>query len=254
MPRLRYLSLHINHSIDDQMQPTKPKNIFTLSKLKRFRYIGCNASLNALLAGFLAPSLRDVDIDFRNKISPPVIHLSRFIENIGERYHAVQVVVEYFDFHFLLLGRSENDLPRFKSASDLHGESIMHMSSAFSAKFTTTEELCIVLLATADDSREIIPWRRFLLHFPSVKALRLEGTNNLRIASVLHQDGEEPNLAYLPALEEIELCVGSISTSQPSLELEAFQPFISARQRAGLPVRVYITLVPAGTGLRSYGE
>jgi hypothetical protein len=140
---------------------------------------------------------------------------------------------------FLLLGRSEYDLSRFGLTSHLLSTSTMHISSAFSAKLTTTEEMSVVLLDTDDYPSEKIPWRRFLLHFPSIKALRLEGTNNLRIASAIHQDHEEPHLTFLPALEEIELCKGSYSAPQHSLELEAFRPFVNARQQAGFSVRVF---------------
>jgi hypothetical protein len=237
MPCLCRLELLTCPSIDDQVQPTEPKNIFTLSKLTRFRYAGFGGFLIALMAGFSAPSLRDIDIGF---YSPPVMHFSRFIKGIEEHYHAAQLIVEPMNFRFLFFGCAENDhLPRFNLSSPRQ-ESIMHFSSEFSTKLTTVKELAVILLHTDDDpSGGIIPWRNFLLHFPSVKALRLEGTNNLRIASALHQDHEEPNPAFLPVLEEIELCVGLYSPPQGPSELEVFQPFVSARQRADLLVSVF---------------
>jgi hypothetical protein len=65
------------------------------------------------------------------------------------------------------------------------------------------------------------------------------GTNNRRVASALHQDYGEHNLAILPDLEEIELCMSSSSTSEDhASELAIFEPFVSARQQAGLPVKV----------------
>jgi len=43
----------------------------------------------------------------------------------------------------------------------------------------------------------------------------------------------------LPALEEIELCMApDITESQRASELAAFQPFVSARQQAGRPVKI----------------
>jgi hypothetical protein len=86
------------------------------------------------------------------------------------------------------------------------------------------------------------PWRGFLQHLPSVKALRKEGADNSCIARTSLQDHEkfDDDLSLLPALEEIELGTNPLSTdeSQRGTELAAFQPFISARQRAGRSVNV----------------
>jgi hypothetical protein len=114
------------------------------------------------------------------------------------------------------------------------------MTGAFSTKFSTAEELFLVCYNN-DKSVESIPWCTFLPQFPSVKALRMEGTNNLRIARALHEDHGGD---LLPALEEIQLCTMLFSTPQDQpasggTVLAAFQPFVSARQQASRPVRVF---------------
>ena len=57
----------------------------------------------------------------------------------------------------------------------------------------------------------------------------------------LHQDNGGPDdLGFLPALEEIDLGKNS-STDEREREsqLAAFEPFISARQQASRPVKVF---------------
>jgi len=173
------------------------------------------------------------------------------MEDIGEHYRSVKVVLDRDYFRLFLFAHSEcvgdHYSPRFRLSSHRFPESIMQMSSAFSARLTTLQELFVFFHHTRDASEEFIPWRQFLLQFPSVKALRMEGTNNLRIASVLHQDHGGFNLAFLPALEEIELCTQSFWSRQiqpesgaaEAAELAAFQPFVSARRQASRPVRVF---------------
>jgi hypothetical protein len=119
----------------------------------------------------------------------------------------------------------------------------MKLSSTLSTKFTTVEELRVSFHGMAVNIWEnVIPWRRFLQHFPSVRALRTEGASNCRIASTLHQNHEDPDdLSLLPALEQIELGKYTFSTheSQCESELAAFEPFVSARRQTGRPVNVF---------------
>jgi hypothetical protein len=248
MPCLRHLNLKIRLHNNDLAQPTEPKEKFLLSKLTSFHYHGHSAYLNTLVTGFKAPSLREVNVQLSDSTMHPILHISRLIEDTGEHHHAVQVVLERYYFRLLLLPLSEkvgdHRSPRFTLCTHRFPESIMQTSSAFSAKLATTEKLFVSHSDINGMSEEDIPWRRFLLQFPSVKTLRLEMKDfrNLRIprfASVLHEDHEEPNHALLPALEEIELCLDSYWSSEPAPELEAFQPFVSARQQAGIPVRVF---------------
>lgn len=238
MPYLRRLDLELTMSMGELSQPTNSTENFTLSKLTSFRYRGHSAFLNTLIAGFTAPSLREIDIRLRGSAPFPVPHLSRFIDDIEERCHAVQVILEQTFSRVSLLGSSEYvgyHSPHFRLCSHLVPESIMQMNSAFLSKLITTDELSVIFLDNAEAEQDVIPWRRFLLQFPSVKVLRLYRTNYCRVASALHQDHGD-NLAFLPALKEIELCMGP--PKDHASKLAAFEPFVSARQQAGLPVKV----------------
>ncbi len=251
MPYLGRLGLSIDGSIDhdDPAQPT-PEEIIPLSKLKSFKYQGPNVFLNILMAGFAAPSLREVDIEFDDDVSlSQNSHLPRFIEDlpVEDGYHTFQMDFGIYNFCVLLLAPNKYELPRFRLYSRTHSQSsiqvwAMQMSSVVSAKLSTIEELYFTLHDTFTGSEEAIPWRRYLLQFPSLKALRMQGMSNRQIASIasiLYQDHGSPTSPVLPALEEIELCMAPDSTeSQRTSELAAFQPFVSARQQAGRPVKI----------------
>jgi hypothetical protein len=119
------------------------------------------------------------------------------------------------------------------------------IGGALSTRLSAVEELSVTFCSTAVDFwGNFIPWGEFLQLFPSVKALRTEGGNTSCIARTLPRDHVEPaddDLPFLPALEEIELGENPFVTdeSQREPELAAFQPFVSARQQAGRPVKVF---------------
>jgi hypothetical protein len=121
----------------------------------------------------------------------------------------------------------------------------MQMSTAFSGKLSTIEELCIVTLDEVQRLDEGISWQEFLLKFPSIKVLRMQNVNYLfvtRALSQLEDHGGPFDRAFLGALEKIELCKCTFCTAETQVasQLAAFQPFVSARQQAGRPVNVSI--------------
>ena len=257
MPCLRSLNLSIRKRFDSPSQPSTPEDIVPLSNLTCFRYVGHPVFLSALLAGFSAQSLQDVDFSFPDSILSPIEHLPRFITELGEYYHIAHVNINIDNnitssngISLSLLTHSESTShckPHFK----LHNpgrlpESIIQMSSALSTKLTTIEELRVIFdWSAAGASDNVVLWLMILKHFPSVRALRLEGTGYDYMARTLHQGHEGPNdLFLLPALEEIQLgnnfrfgC-----EFQREHQLAAFQPFVSTRQQAGCPVKSFSSL------------
>jgi hypothetical protein len=241
MPCLRHLDLFM--ASESPFRPTTtPKDMVRLSKLTDLLYDGYGVFFEALVAGLSAPSLRDVDIKLCDDI-PPIVHFPRFIDEIEEHYHAVHMTFEDLDFSFSLqiqLEYNNHCKPRFRLVSvpgDVP-ESIIRMSGALSTRLSTVEELRVTFDWAPDD---IIPWCELLQHFPSLKALRAECADGYYcIARALSQDHGDPedDFAFLSALEEIEL--GELTDeSQCGPELMAFEPFVSARQQAGRPVKVF---------------
>ena len=121
----------------------------------------------------------------------------------------------------------------------------MQISRKLFTRLSAIEELRVAFDGIDVNHLGFIPWRRFLLQFPCVKALRTEGKNNYCIARALFQDLERlgDDLAFLPALEEIELGKDELRTdeSQRRDQLAAFEPFVSARQQAGRTVKVFFS-------------
>jgi hypothetical protein len=140
----------------------------------------------------------------------------------------------------LLRGPSEDvghDSLYFELITTFFRESMMRISGLFPSVLVTAEELSLGFVG--DQVVEVILWREFLMLFPSVKALRIYGDDNCGIASAPHQDhiGRKPT--FLPALEEIELCMGShLNPEGRASVLATFDPFVSARQKVGLTVKV----------------
>jgi hypothetical protein len=254
-PTLTHLDITINSY--DGPEPTKPEKN-SLSKLTSFRYRGHSTFLNTLITEVAAPSLREVDIQLHDRTLPPIPYFPQFINDINDikkHCHAVQLSLDIYHIRLSLLSHSEyadseyagHHLPRFRLRFFHSPGSVMQMSGAIYSKLSTAEELSVVFLDDAVPDEDIIPWRKFFLQFPSVKVLRMYGTNgttNLYIAGAFHQDHESLNLAFLPALEKIEFCMGSKyrhPENQCASELAAFEPFVLARQQAGLPVKIVAT-------------
>ena len=234
-------------------QPSAPKGV-PLSKLTYFRYFGPSGFLNALVAGISASSLRDVRIQFDGAIRPPIMHLPQFINEIQKTYHAVHVDFKFrkYVFRLSLLTRPEyvsHCNPRLiLDSRNCSPESIIQMSAALSVKLTTVEYLHVNFDSTpAVVWENSMLWRRFYQQFPSVKVLRTEGANNtFRLARTLPQDYGEPlDLAFLPALKEIDLGKKPLTYrgQWDDYPLSTFQKFVSARRQEGRPVKVFFQCI-----------
>jgi hypothetical protein len=118
------------------------------------------------------------------------------------------------------------------------------VDSALSMRFAAVEDL---YLTFDPDDRCTEDWtelRRLLGQFRSVRIFWVQH----RLAEVAHFIRPDHALAetvldLFPALEEIKLCLTNtsaenITESQRASILEAFNPFVAARQQAGRPVKV----------------
>ncbi len=251
MPCLRSLDLGIPSTpLNSPSQTLTSNTIVPLSKLTCFHYHGYGVFLDILMSGFSAPSIRDVRFQFADETWrwPPNMHLSRFFNEMEEDYHTVDVVCRgrsWFCVSWLSFSEYK---PRFEFFTDwgVFEEMVTRMSSALSTKFATVEKLRVTFNMKAIYRERVFPWRNFLQHFTRVKALRTESTSYQYLARALHQDHEETNddLGFLPALEEIELGKSPSTSWVSQRELTAFEPFVSARQQKGRPVKVIAGSTP----------
>jgi hypothetical protein len=251
MPCLHSINLCISHKIHDSLShPSTSKAIVPLSKLTSFCYNGHRAFLNFLMAGFLAPSLRNVNIFITDLVWTPIVHLPRFMNAIEVHYHTAYVAFQESkfsvslvpDFGFLSARRPHIELGSPPYRTDM----MVQICNGLSTKLATINELYVIFDHMADLWEDCFPlgrWCSLLQQFPGVKTLRTRGVDSDYVArTLLHQNHEEPNdvLSFLPVLEEIELDKYVFSTlkSQRASQLVVLQPFVSARRGAGRPVRV----------------
>ena len=248
MPCLCNLDLTITHWHSFPLQSPTPKDIVTLSKLRCLHFHGHGACLDFFVSGLSAPSLRDVNFEYSEfyhdiwTVNKAIQHLPRFINEIKEHYHAVHVDCKRYHFFLSLLTHSEyvsQCKPRFNfgKVSKNYVHSVFQITRTLSTRLYTIEELRVTFDGTDASDWEFFPWRRFLLQFPRVKALRTEGKNNYCIGRALFPDleGFDDDLDFLPTLEEIELGKDELRTheSQRRDQLTIFEPFVTARQQAG---------------------
>ena len=253
-------SLHLTFPDDlrefqSQHWHSTPKDIVPLLKLTHVYYFGPIILLNDLMSGLSAPSLQDVYIILCDSNLLPILHLPRFIDGLREQYRTVNVIFNRGssdDFCLSLLTHSGNIdhlKPSFRLLTNHFPESIEPIASSGTSYTTlaTAEELALFFhdATMVTEWQHNFPLRDFLRLFRSVKVLRLEPFVPEVALSLQQDDGE----ALLPILEQIELSVPPIlpSTEGPdeeyqrrtAAELAAFEPFVSAREQTGYPVKIF---------------
>ena len=250
LPRLRRLELEIScSSISGPAHLTNPEAVVLLTELTCFRYIGPSMALDALVAQFAAPSLQDLQVWITNKITFPNSHLHRFIGDVENAFFSAQLAFDEKEVS-LLMGSEpiDHSEPAFGLYTKRHfPDSMMRMSEALSTKLAPVKELLIVFGIRGDtSSQDAILWRRFLQQFRSVKLIQLDRQGIPDIADALQAKDGEAFQDFLPALEAIEL-VGCkwgfrLIPERLAADLARFQPFVSAREQAGRPIKVGVAV------------
>jgi hypothetical protein len=244
---LRCLNLNTPYfpvASESPLQHPTAKNIVPLSKLTRFHYIGHTIFLANFMSGLSAPSLQDAHFELGMRF--PLLHLPRFIDDVTEQFRSVSVTFHGENFCLSSVTHLGN-MDRFKSSFGLtvnrFPDSVMSINGSPSTKLSTAEELALYFpYSNITRSKHVFSLREFLRQFRSVKVLRLDPFIQEVALSLREDDGE----AFLPVLEQIELSA-SQSTRVPheehqrraAAELAAFEPFVSAREEAGRPVKVF---------------
>ena len=259
MPCLCRLDLSITTDfLSSPLPRISPRDIvpFPLSKLTTFHYAGHWKFLDALVDGLSVPHLREIRMEFRRD-SCPMIPLTRFINDTDEHLRVVHITFHEHVFHLSLQTHSEytclcdtrspsSRIPRWSP------EPVIRLCDALSTKLPAVEELRVTFGFAMMATEDHLLWRRHYGQFPGVKVFRIDGALSVKswevnedydfLAPTFLRDNEGPAvaLAFLPALEEIQLGQGWLWTpeSQSETNLEVFRPFLSARQQAGRPVRI----------------
>jgi hypothetical protein len=247
MQSLRSLDLTAPYSPRDfQFQHSISKDIIPLLKLTRFYYSGPAIFLNNIFSGLSAPSLQDARFLLCTRF--PVLYSSRVIDDVRDKFRSISVTI---DFEYLRLlssihsGKIDrfNGKPSFKLNMNCSPDSIKSISTTPSTKFATAEELALFSpTSNITEWEHFFSLREFLRQFRSVKVLRVDPFIR-EVALYLQQDDEE---GILPVLEEIELSIPRLTRysdeeyqRRAAEALATFEPFVSARERAGRLVKVY---------------
>jgi F-box-like len=253
MPCLRRLQLRL--PISSPVPPTRVPDIVRLLRLTHFQFSGSRRCLEALAAGIAAPFLQDLNIQFQDDPSTVfrLQHLSRFIRDIEGLFFAVLVESMLSGHRISMLTHSHfpDEPPRRITVEDLVGSFVWSGPATLYARLTTVEQLFFHDQYRYPYQESLLcghghanSWREFFEQLRNVKILRVQRNAMLDVAQFLSQNGGEPPSHLLPALEEIELRSAvpngaRISDKEREDVHSAFDPFITARQQAGCPVRIY---------------
>ncbi|KAH9062272.1 hypothetical protein EDB87DRAFT_1830484 [Lactarius vividus] len=223
MSCLRRLELNVVHWLYhniDTGPPASAGDVVPLSKLTHLIFSGRGSYLLALVVGLAAPSLQRLDVDLYDMSNGPFLipRLCGFIHETG--------------FYWGSLGITSSRPISFE-----------RMAQELSAPLSTVEELIVVWDIKQWYNRgrlfQMDQWRGFRYHVPQVKKVRVSAKLALDVAHSFQQE-EVPIPNLLPALERVEVL--SV-TGRDDLICDAFEPLITARERAGRPVRLSWTLV-----------
>ena len=246
MPCLRWLALTLpswishNHITDRRENGGK---IVPLSKLTFFHFYGHRLFLDSLVSGLAVPSLQTFDIELNehpDDFTSPIPHIARFISGINLEPEGFRVISsdsannDYFSLSLLVHSESIDDPnPHF----NFYSRDVMQISNALSPRLAIVKELFLV--SSYNSSPPATPWRGFLELFHDVKVFKLQHKVMIDIAHSLQDQGK--STPVLPSLEEIELSTWERSWNQDKRRsaMEAFEPFIAARKRAGRPVKIF---------------
>ena len=241
MQSLRNLNLDTPFNPQDSQSHSTAKDIVPLLKLTHFHYSGSTILLNDLMSGLSAPSLRDACFGFCARF--PFLYLWRIIDDVREEFRSVSVTfgTEYFR---LLSSTNSGKIDHFKPSFSFNAHcssSLIINNNSPSTKLATVEELALTFACPNITRWEhAFSWREFLRQFRSVRVLRVNSFVR-KVGLYLRQDE-----GIFPILEEIELSISRLIRDsdedhqrRAAEDLAAFEPFISARERAGRLVKVY---------------
>jgi hypothetical protein len=237
--RLTYLPWHHGILSNSPRPPAFTGDIVPLPNLMQFVFTGPHIYLEALAVVLTAPSLQHLDTEVTDEPdSFPLPQLCRFICNTDNQFNLVRLDLSTSQLRFTAETRSKSVYAQtFRIIVPRHiwsGE----IGIRLSGPLATVEELVIVW-STARDRRGI-QWGGFFNHLPQVKVLQVPWQLALGVAHSFQQDGQEPTMDLLPALEQVNMDMDMTQFLPPSLRrnsqdqvTNAFKSLIAARKKVG---------------------
>lgn len=243
MQSLRSLDLTATYYSQTSQHPT-PNDMVPLSRLTRFHYSGPTVLLNNLMSGLSAPALQDARFAVGVRFS--LLCLSRMIDDVRDEFRSISLAFDPGHFHLLSSihsGKINRLEPSFTFVAYCSPDSIKSFSNTLSTKFAKAEELALVFPSpNMTEWEHVFSLREFLRQLRSIRVLRVDPFVP-EVGLYLQQDDKE---GILPMLEEIELSISRLTGDsdeeyqrRAAEAVATFEPFVSARERAGSLVKVY---------------
>ena len=259
------------------ISPVKEDEVVSLPELTHFRFKGHTTHVEELLVGLATPSLQNLRVTlYGGSDAFHIPHLSVITRNMPIPFYAAQIKSTMGTHIISLLTHSHFlDDPPF-NIFVLGPSAIAQVSSELSATLATVEDLFFAFFLPSNypgsPSVNLAPLRGFFEQLHNVKILRVPHGLEMEVANVFRVDNGQPttnhlstvpdgtdlgattssdipinlrrlNVGLFPALEEIEIhpkYPGSrIPESRRAYALEPFEELVTARQKAGRPVKVY---------------
>ncbi|KAH9062253.1 hypothetical protein EDB87DRAFT_1608131 [Lactarius vividus] len=239
---VQWRNIDINLSL---YPPASAGDVVPLSKLTHLIFSGHTSYLQKLVVELAAPSLQHLDTELCGQPRGlPIPHLCKFIRDTECQFTAVRLGFSYAKLRFhAWTGPQSIDNPPFRITL-LKPVSLEEMGQELSGPLSTVEELIVARDVEAlwhlEDRIQTNQWREFCYNVPQVKVVRVSAKLALDVAHSFRQDGGEPIPNLLPALERVEVLSAA---GRDNLICDTFEPLITARQRAGRPVRLSWTIV-----------
>jgi hypothetical protein len=251
MSCLRRLELYLNYSpypLELYFDPDPPAStsaevVDPLPKLTHLIFRGHRPHLQELVVGLVAPSLQHLDAELSgpSESAFPIPHLCKFICNSKFQFTAIRWVFSGSKIQFHAGTSSESiDYVPFRIIIP-EPVSLEQTGKELSEPFSTVEEITI----TSDGQwfgglrgpRNADQFRGFFYHVPQAKMVQVPAEEALKVAHSFQQDGQQPAMDLLPALEQVKVDMRGLPQKASNAFIrDYFEPLIVAWKRVGRPI------------------
>jgi hypothetical protein len=246
MPQLEILDIFFiqnldfpRHDIERQLLRTPIMTRVTLPNLRCLGFKGANTYLESLLCQVTIPLLKKLQVYFFKELTYSIPRLQQFMST-AEIFRP-NVTTFTVHHHFLeVTAYPHKGAKMYTLSISLGGQgldwqiaSAAQVCRALRTIFSSVEHLTIKYYGVNRSSWSVVPdrtqWRELLGSFVNVKTLFVGREYVGQLSGALQPGGGESPTELLPELQELS-CPAIYSS------VNAFTPFIDARQRAGSPV------------------
>ena len=247
MPQLETLAITFNShfpsgDIQRQLLRTPIMTRATVPNLRWFAFQGASAYLEALLPWTTIPLLERLQVYFFNQLTYSILHLQQFMSTSGNlRLNTVELT--FCDDCLWVAAYPHKEAKLFTLDMMLGGRHLdwqvactAQVFHTLRTKFSVVEHLTLeysrhVISSEWNDEADRTQWRELLGALGKVKTLCVDKALVEQLSRSLQPSKGELPTELLPELQEL-------SCSELSFSLDAFMPFVDARQKAGRPVTV----------------